>query len=107
MVQVFFIRGGKLIGRDHFLSERLPEEETTKETLSSFIKQFYAGTPYIPSELMLPEEIDDLELIEEVADDKEGAEGSSKGAEKRNEGKTGGAGRQECKDGLKYGQGAV
>ena len=71
VVQVFFIRGGRLIGRDHFYL-KIAKEETTKETLSSFIKQFYAGTPYIPSELMLPEEIDDLELIEEWLTKKRG-----------------------------------
>lgn len=71
VVQVFFIRGGRLIGRDHFYL-KIAKEETTRETLSSFIKQFYAGTPYIPSELMLPEEIDDMELIEEWLTKKRG-----------------------------------
>ena len=64
VVQVFFIRGGRLIGRDHFYL-KIAENDTTSEILSSFIKQFYAGTPYIPAELMLPEEIEDQEIIEE------------------------------------------
>ena len=64
VVQVFFIRGGRLIGRDHFYL-KIAKGETEKEILSSFVKQFYAGTPYIPSELMLPEEIEDAEVIEE------------------------------------------
>lgn len=64
VVQVFFIRGGRLIGRDHFYL-RILEGEAKGEILSSFIKQFYAGTPYIPAELMLPEEIEDRELVEE------------------------------------------
>ncbi|MEY8431093.1 excinuclease ABC subunit UvrC [Lachnospiraceae bacterium 48-42] len=64
VVQVFFIRGGRLIGRDHFYL-RITEGETAGEILSSFIKQFYAGTPYIPGRLMLQEEIEDRELIEE------------------------------------------
>lgn len=64
VVQVFFIRGGRLIGRDHFYL-RILEGETKGGILSSFIKQFYAGTPYIPAELMLPEEIEDRELIED------------------------------------------
>lgn len=64
VVQVFFIRGGRLIGRDHFYL-KISEGETKREILSSFIKQFYAGTPYIPSQLMLQEEIEDQELIEE------------------------------------------
>lgn len=64
VVQVFFIRGGRLIGRDHFYL-KISEGETKREILSSFIKQFYAGTPYIPAELMLQEEIDDLAVVEE------------------------------------------
>lgn len=64
VVQVFFIRGGRLIGRDHFYL-RISGEETKSEILDSFIKQFYAGTPYIPGVLMLQEEVDDQELLEE------------------------------------------
>lgn len=64
VVQVFFIRGGRLIGRDHFYL-RITKGESEAEILSSFIKQFYAGTPYIPSQLMLQEEIEDLEVVEE------------------------------------------
>ena len=64
VVQVFFIRNGRLIGRDHFYL-KIDEQEASGEILSSFIKQFYAGTPYIPAELMLPEEIEDQEIIEE------------------------------------------
>lgn len=63
VVQVFFIRGGRLIGRDHFYLKNVSGEKK-KELLSSFIKQFYAGTPYIPSQLMIPEEIDDLQVVE-------------------------------------------
>lgn len=64
VVQVFFIRSGRLIGRDHFYLKSA-ENDTEGEILSSFIKQFYAGTPYIPAELMLPEEIEDQDIIEE------------------------------------------
>lgn len=64
VVQVFFIRGGRLIGRDHFYL-KISEGETKREILSSFVKQFYAGTPYIPPCLMLQEEIEDQTLIEE------------------------------------------
>ena len=64
VVQVFFIRSGRLIGRDHFYLKSA-ENNTEGEILSSFIKQFYAGTPYIPAELMLPEEIEDQDIIEE------------------------------------------
>lgn len=64
VVQVFFIRSGRLIGRDHFYLKSA-ENDTEGEILSIFIKQFYAGTPYIPAELMLPEEIEDQDIIEE------------------------------------------
>ena len=64
VVQVFFIRGGRLIGRDHFYL-KIGEGDEAGEILSSFIKQFYAGTPYIPSQLMLPEAVADQEIIEE------------------------------------------
>ena len=64
VVQVFFIRSGRLIGRYHFYLKSA-ENDTEGEILSSFIKQFYAGTPYIPAELMLPEEIEDQDIIEE------------------------------------------
>lgn len=71
VVQVFFIRGGRLIGRDHFYL-KLAGEEVQREILSSFIKQFYAGTPYIPAELMLPEEPEDREVLEEWLGKKRG-----------------------------------
>ena len=61
VVQVFFIRGGRLIGRDHFFL-RNASEESKSQILESFIKQFYAGTPFIPSELMLQEEIEEREI---------------------------------------------
>lgn len=64
VVQVFFIRGGRLIGRDHFYLMIAPEDEPA-HILESFVKQFYAGTPYIPRELMLQEEIEDGEVIEQ------------------------------------------
>ena len=64
VVQVFFVRGGKLIGREHFYL-RVARGDTKAQVLSSFIKQFYAGTPFIPSEIMLQKEIEDAEIIEE------------------------------------------
>ena len=71
VVQVFFIRGGRLIGRDHFYLKRASDEKKS-EVLSSFIKQFYAGTPYIPSVLMIQEEVEDIELLEEWLSKKRG-----------------------------------
>ena len=64
VVQVFFIRGGKLIGREHFFL-RVARGDTRAQVLSSFMKQFYAGTPFIPGEIVLQREIEDKELIEE------------------------------------------
>lgn len=64
VVQVFFIRGGRLIGRDHFYLRTDPDE-TKAEILTSFIKQFYAGTPYIPRELLLPYELDEADVLME------------------------------------------
>ena len=64
VVQVFFIRDGRLIGRDHFCL-RIANGDSRPEVLSAFIKQFYAGTPYIPREIMLQYEIEDAVLIEE------------------------------------------
>lgn len=64
VVQVFFIRGGKLIGRDHFYL-RIANEDEDRGVLTSFVKQFYAGTPYIPKEIMLQGEIEEAEVIAE------------------------------------------
>ena len=64
VVQVFFIRDGRLIGRDHFCL-RIANGDSRPDVLSAFIKQFYAGTPYIPREIMLQYEIEDAALIEE------------------------------------------
>lgn len=64
VVQIFFIRGGRLIGRDHFFL-RNAADSTEGELITSFIKQFYAGTPFIPAELMLQEEIGEQELLEQ------------------------------------------
>lgn len=71
VVQVFFIRGGRLIGRDHFYL-KITQGESEGEILSSFVKQFYAGTPYIPAELMLPAEIEDQDVVEEWLTKKRG-----------------------------------
>ena len=63
IVQVFFIRDGKIIGRDHFWL-RVAVNESRSDILGSFIKQFYAGTPLIPKELMMEDPIEDAELVE-------------------------------------------
>jgi len=64
VVQTFFIRGGKLIGRDHFYLTGV-EDEPDSKVLSSFIKQFYAGTPYIPKEIYLETEPEEEEVLSE------------------------------------------
>ncbi len=63
VVQVFFVRDGKLIGREHYYMTQVPENNKP-EILLDFIKQFYGGTPFIPRELMLQYPIEDTELIE-------------------------------------------
>ena len=64
VVQVFFMRGGRLIGRDHFFL-RVARGDTKAQVLSSFLKQFYAGTPFIPAEIMMQTEIEDGKIIED------------------------------------------
>ena len=71
VAQVFFIRQGRLIGRDHFYL-RIAQGDENAEILSSFIKQFYAGTPYIPGELMLPVEPEEREILEAWLGEKRG-----------------------------------
>lgn len=71
VTQVFFIRDGKLIGRDHFYL-RVATEDTRADILQSFIKQFYSGTPFIPKELMLSDEIEEQVVLEEWLTKKRG-----------------------------------
>ena len=72
VVQVFFIRDGKLIGRDHFYV-KIGNEDSKSQILTTFMKQFYSGTPYIPKEIMLPEEIEEHEVLEEWMSTRRGA----------------------------------
>lgn len=72
VVQVFFIRDGKLIGRDHFYV-KIGNEDSKSQILTTFMKQFYSGTPYIPKEIMLPEEIEEHEVLEEWMSARRGA----------------------------------
>ena len=62
VVQVFFIREGKLLGRDHFHMS-VAEGDGKSEIISQFMKQYYGGTPYIPNVIMIQEEIDDSDII--------------------------------------------
>ena len=72
VVQVFFVRDGKLIGREHYYMTHV-SDGNKPEILENFVKQFYAGTPFIPRELMLQYEIGDRELIEKWLSDKKGS----------------------------------
>ena len=64
IVQVFFIRDGKLLGRDHFRMSVDPDSAGS-EIVSSFLKQYYGGTPYIPPGILVNDEPEDAKLIEE------------------------------------------
>ena len=72
VVQVFFIRDGKLIGREHFYMMHVAGTAAS-QVLLDFVKQFYAGTPFIPRELMLQEQIEDVEVIEQWLSRRKGA----------------------------------
>lgn len=71
VVQVFFVRKGKLIGREHFfMNVRL--EEVAEEIITDFIQQFYAGTPVIPKEIFLQMELPQQEILERWLSEKKG-----------------------------------
>lgn len=72
VVQVFFLRNGKLIGREHFYMTQV-EEPVANKILTSFVQQFYSGTPFIPREIMLQEPLEDMELLEKWLSSKKGA----------------------------------
>ncbi len=71
VMQVFFIRGGKMIGREHFFLQLAPGDQKPA-IFSSFIKQYYAGTPFVPREVMLETEIEDHGVVEEWLSGKRG-----------------------------------
>ena len=63
VAQVFFVRNGKMVGREHFYLTGVENEERST-VMANFIKQFYSGTPHVPKELLLSNDTDDLELLE-------------------------------------------
>ena len=71
VVQVFFIRNGRLIGRDHYYLTGV-ENESRAEVLTSFVKQFYGESPFVPRELMVPEGIEDEDIILQWLSEKRG-----------------------------------
>lgn len=72
VVQIFFVRDGRLIGREHYYMTNVSGIEK-REILQDFVEQFYAGTPFLPKELMLQEEIEGQSVIEEWLSSKKGA----------------------------------
>ena len=70
-IEIFFVRGSKMIGREHYFFNELKDEDD-KEILSEFIKQYYFDSMQIPNKIMLQEEIEDKELIEEILSEKAG-----------------------------------
>jgi excinuclease ABC subunit C len=70
VVQVFFMRDGKILGREHF-HVKVPADGE-EDILSSFIKQYYSGTPFIPKEIMVSKELEDANLLEEYLAIKKG-----------------------------------
>lgn len=71
-VQIFFVRDGKIVGREHFILEDTFNEERSN-ILSSFIKQFYIGAAYIPKEILIEEDIEDIETIAKWLETKRGS----------------------------------
>lgn len=72
VVQVFFVRGGKLIGREHYYMTNVSGLERS-EVLQNFIEQFYSGTPFLPKELMIQEEIEGQDTLEQWLSSKRGS----------------------------------
>lgn len=70
--QVFFVREGKVTGREHFMIENIGDDPV-KEVISSFIASFYGGTAQIPKTIYVPEQIEDQELIEKFLTEKKGS----------------------------------
>lgn len=71
LIQVYFVRNGKLIGREHFRMEQI-EEQSNGEIMTAFVKQFYSGTPFIPKELILQNHLTEAKIIENWLSDKRG-----------------------------------
>lgn len=73
VVSVFFIRDGKLIGREHH-HMNANDKDTDKDILTSFIKQYYTGTPYLPKEIIVQNEIEETEILESYLSDRRGSQ---------------------------------
>lgn len=71
-IQIFFIRNGKIIGREHYLLTNISENDTREEIIKSFLTQFYTGTVYIPKEIYIEAEIEDIGIFEDYLSEKRG-----------------------------------
>lgn len=69
---VFFIRGGRMIGRDHFFLN-LREDDEKSDLISTFIQQFYSGTPFVPKELFVQTSLSDQKTLEDFLSEKKGS----------------------------------
>ena len=85
-VQVFFIRSGKLIGREYFILE-VTEAEENSEILEEFVKQFYSQAAYVPNKVMLPQEVEEARIIKEWLNTRRGGEKVQLTVPKRGQGK--------------------
>ena len=81
VVQVFFVRDGRLIGREHFHVEA-GTAESNGQILNGFVKQFYAGTPFVPHEIWCQEELEDADLIGRFLSERRGQKGKNSGSQK-------------------------
>lgn len=70
-IQIFFIRNGKIIGSEHYLLTNI-ENETREEIISSFLTQFYTGTVYVPKEIYIETEIEDMQVFEKLLSERRG-----------------------------------
>ena len=68
-IELFFVRNSKMIGREHYFFEN-SNELTENEILTEFIKQYYINKIDLPSKIMIPEEIEDIDLIENLLSEK-------------------------------------
>ena len=77
VVQVFFVREGKIIGREHYYmkDQGVFDDEAggSSAVLQNFVKQFYGGTPFVPRELLLQEKIPDQDMIEKWLSERRGS----------------------------------
>ncbi len=73
VVTVFFVREGKLLGRDHFHMNG-EGQEVSGEIITAFVKQYYSGIPYLPKEILVEEELEDKRIIEDYLSERRGSQ---------------------------------